>query len=220
MRPMRRMAPRISRGTIRFGSLVSSASGAAPSHPVKAKIENTIARYRPLPLGAFAGLKEDKLTPPGPGEKNPQVASNTTQPTSRIPRITHAAAETSTPRYVTKAVNAVPISKNNHHGKEMPYCDLRSPHCAQARQIPRVWADPPWLPRLPTQSLPPRESGCEGCQLVYAIPFPSVSGLRGRNARACLIVGISHDGGLSLDSAVHRLFASWRVAGQLFWSVE
>jgi len=69
-----------------FGSLVSSASGAAPSHPVNAKIENTIARYRPLPLGAFAGLKEDKLTPPGPGEKNPQVASNTTQPTSRIPR--------------------------------------------------------------------------------------------------------------------------------------
>ena len=31
---------------------------------------------------------------------------------------------------------------------------------------------------------------------------------------------VKEDGSLSLDSAVCRLFASWRVAGQLFWSVE
>src|SRR5437762_1769762 len=68
-----RKAPRMmiesitDRGVLRLGSLVSSASGAAASHPVRPWTPSTIASAKPDRAGMFPGLRTAKENPPGPG---------------------------------------------------------------------------------------------------------------------------------------------------------
>src|SRR6201989_1825917 len=55
-------------GTLRFGFLLSSASGPVDSHPLKAKIENTTPRNKLPARPKLPGLSGPKLKPPGPGD--------------------------------------------------------------------------------------------------------------------------------------------------------
>src|ERR1700691_3051642 len=73
--PMIRIEPITARGTVRLGSRLSSASGAAASHPVIAKIAKTTPRN--MPCGLW-NVSQWKLTPPGPGLAKPLMASANT----------------------------------------------------------------------------------------------------------------------------------------------
>src|SRR6266480_2182654 len=64
-------------GTLRFGFLLSSASGPVDSHPLKAKIENTTPRNKLPARPKLPGLSGPKLNPPGPGDASPVNASAT-----------------------------------------------------------------------------------------------------------------------------------------------
>src|ERR1700684_2898825 len=65
----------VARGTFRFGSRVSSASGAAPSQPVRPWMENTTASAKPSTESFLLMSNTENVKPPGPGRANPQIAS-------------------------------------------------------------------------------------------------------------------------------------------------
>ena len=92
---MIRIEPMTARGTVRFGSRLSSASGAAASHPVIAKIAKTTPRNRPWALWK---VSQPKFTPPGPGLANPLIASAITISPSITPSTISKRTESSTPR--------------------------------------------------------------------------------------------------------------------------
>src|ERR1700722_4476190 len=89
---------RIALGRFWRGFSLSSASGVTDSQPLKAKIEKTTARYKPLRLEALAGSKEAKLMPPTPGRKNPQRLRTIAIATPAAPRKTIHFAEALMPR--------------------------------------------------------------------------------------------------------------------------
>ena len=63
---MMRIEPITARGTVRFGSRLSSASGAAPSQPVRAKMANTTPRNRPCSVPALEpAVSQLSVVPPG-----------------------------------------------------------------------------------------------------------------------------------------------------------
>ena len=92
------------RGTLRLGSLVSSASGAAASQPVRPCTASTIASVNPerpkaVPTPILAGLNTDSEKPPGPGLAKPVTASASTITISAPPVTRSVRAESSMPRY-------------------------------------------------------------------------------------------------------------------------
>ena len=70
--PITKIEIRIARGRFWRGFSLSSASGATDSQPLNAKIEKITARNKPPRLDALAGLKAEKLMPPGPGRRIPR----------------------------------------------------------------------------------------------------------------------------------------------------
>src|ERR1700683_97938 len=93
--PMIRIEPMTARGTVRFGLALSSASGAAASHPVIAKIANTTPRKMPC---ALLNVSQWRLTPPGPGLAKPLMARAKTVSASKMPRTMSNLTDSSTPR--------------------------------------------------------------------------------------------------------------------------
>src|SRR5215469_6992683 len=74
-KPRMRMEPRTARGMFRLGSVLSSASGAAASQPVMAKIANTTPRNSPCSCPELvAEVSQCTLIPPGPGDGQPPQA--------------------------------------------------------------------------------------------------------------------------------------------------
>jgi hypothetical protein len=109
------MQPRTPRGTFRFGSSLSSAVGAAASQPEMAKIANTMPRKNAWPLGAFPGLIQWKLIPPGPASAKPEIARASTINVSRIPSTITISVEISIPRYAVSATSTIKKAMNHHH---------------------------------------------------------------------------------------------------------
>src|ERR1700683_85420 len=93
--PMIRIEPITARGTVRFGLALSSASGAAASHPVIAKIAKTTPRNRPC---ALLNVSQCRFTPPGPGLAKPLMARAKTVSASKMPRTMSNLTDNSTPR--------------------------------------------------------------------------------------------------------------------------
>ncbi len=102
-------------GTLRRGSLVSSASGAAASQPVSPWTENTIASVKPESAAMLAGLNTCSETPPSPGWRKPDRASRNTMPISKEPAISMARAEILIPWCWRNATNGAPTTMHTHH---------------------------------------------------------------------------------------------------------
>jgi hypothetical protein len=103
------------RGTLRLGSLVSSARGAAASHPVRPWTESTTASVKPDRASLLPKSKTDSENPPGPGLAKPEMARASTIRISAPPRISSALAESSMPRCWRNAVSGAPTRRKAHH---------------------------------------------------------------------------------------------------------
>ena len=85
-------------GTLRFGFLLSSASGPVDSHPLNAKMENTTPRNKlPARAAKLPGLSGAQLNPPGPGEARAVKASATMITISMQPVMSSAFSEIEIP---------------------------------------------------------------------------------------------------------------------------
>ena len=109
------IAVKVARGMFRRGLLVSSASGAAASQPVSPCSENTTARAKPAPDRLWLGIQLLTLSPPGPGEMNPDRASANTMAISSRPRPTRTRTDTARPRQAKKATNGANTTRVSHH---------------------------------------------------------------------------------------------------------
>ena len=125
--PRIRIDPSTPRGMLRCGSSLSSASGAAASQPVMAKIANTIARKKSWELGALPGLSHERLVPPWPGSNSPNRASPRQTTISNTPSTMMRPVESSMPRNAVKATTAIRNTMNTHQGKFQPYSALSVP---------------------------------------------------------------------------------------------
>src|SRR5580692_2565251 len=123
--PMTMMDTIIARGSVFLGLTDSSAIGATDSNPVNAKIANTMARKKPLPLDAAPGLKPDALSPPLPGWIMPLRASATMMAVSERPRMTNARPISLAPWYTRTVIRPAASRKNSHHGKLAPHSACR-----------------------------------------------------------------------------------------------
>ncbi len=119
---MIRIEPMTARGTVRFGSRLSSASGAAASQPVIAKIANTTPRNRPCKWLLWKEFEiQFRFTPPAPGLANPLSAIASTITASKIPSTISKFTDSSTPRQAVQATNRMRNTMNHHHSKVMFY---------------------------------------------------------------------------------------------------
>ena len=100
---------------LRLGSVVSSASGAAPSQPVRACTLNTIASENPAKLAMLAGLNGSNEKPPGPGLARPDSARTSTTSSSTPPVISMNSVDSLIPRCWMNATNGAPTSTQTGH---------------------------------------------------------------------------------------------------------
>src|SRR5215467_3495193 len=113
--PSRRIEMITDRGTFRLGSRVSSASGAAASHPVSPWTERTTASAKPDRAILLLKLKTPREMPPGPGLANPVIARASTMSISAAPSTTTVLAEILIPRYWRNATSGAPTRMQAHH---------------------------------------------------------------------------------------------------------
>ena len=113
--PSAMIAVMVARGMFRRGLVVSSASGAAASQPVSPCSENTTARAKPAPDRLWLGTQLFRLSPPGPGEMEPDRASANTMAISSRPRVTSTRTDIARPRQARKATNGAPTIRVSHH---------------------------------------------------------------------------------------------------------
>src|SRR5580693_5323116 len=119
------MEPRTARGMLRLGSWLSSASGAAASQPVMAKMANTTPRNRPCSCPECPTVViQLKLRPPGPGLASPHTPSAATMTNSMMPRTMIRFTDSSTPRQAVQVTSAIRKTMNHHHSKVTPYSAL------------------------------------------------------------------------------------------------
>jgi hypothetical protein len=137
--PSSTIEPSTPRGMLRRGSSLSSASGAAASHPVMAKIANTIARKKSCELGALPGFSHEKLVPPLPGSNRPQRASAVQTAISNSPRTMMRLVESSIPRNDVYATTPIRNTMNTHQGKFHPYSASSVPWSVSPMKEP-TWA--------------------------------------------------------------------------------
>src|SRR6516162_2968214 len=121
-KPRMRMEPRTARGMVRLGFSLSSASGAAASQPVMAKMANTTPRNSPCSCPELvAAVSQCMLIPPGPGTASPHRPSARTMMNSMTPSTMIRFTDSSTPRQAVQATSAMRKTMNHHHSKVMPY---------------------------------------------------------------------------------------------------
>src|SRR5579862_170971 len=115
-------------GTLRFGSVVSSASGAAASQPVRPWTEKTTARANDEKPSHLLGSKTNTVTPPGPGLMKPEIARSRTISISRPPVTTSHLADSFRPRICKKAISGAKMTTLSAHrnGRLMLYCEFSS----------------------------------------------------------------------------------------------
>src|SRR5215467_4030634 len=104
-------------GTLRRGSRVSSASGAAASQPVRPCTDRTTASAKPDSASLFPKLNTLSETPPGPGLANPVMASERTIIISAAPRTTTVRVDILIPRYCRNATVGAPTRMQAHHSQ-------------------------------------------------------------------------------------------------------
>src|SRR5215469_5364912 len=107
----------VARGTFRLGSRVSSASGAAPSQPVRPCTENTTARAKPSSESFLVKSNTLNVKPPGPGLANPHIERTKTMIISSPPSTSIACAEILMPRCWRNAMSGAPTRTHTHHSQ-------------------------------------------------------------------------------------------------------
>src|ERR1700722_1413463 len=123
--PRMTMEPITARGMLRLGSRLSSASGAAASQPVMAKMANTTPRNSPCAFPECpAAVSQCRLRPPGPGLASPHRPRARTITPSMTPRTMVRFTDSSTPRQAVQATSTMRKTMNHHHSKVIPYSAL------------------------------------------------------------------------------------------------
>ena len=89
---------------------------------------NTTARAKPAPDRLLPGFQLLKLSPPGPGLMNPEMARASTMDISAKPRKTSTRTDSASPRQARNATNGAPTITHSHHryGALIPYCAFSS----------------------------------------------------------------------------------------------
>src|SRR3984885_94001 len=124
--PRMTMEPITARGMFRLGLRLSSASGAAASQPVMAKMANTTPRNSPCAFPRCpAVVSHCRFSPPGPGLASPHTPSASTMMPSMTPSQMISFTDSSTPRHAVQATSAMRKIMNHHHSKVIPYSALR-----------------------------------------------------------------------------------------------